>query len=54
MYTLEIDSERRRLLVLRKTINSMETALQNAINVANEMEELLFEEWERQSMGKAQ
>lgn len=46
----ELDQKRRELLVLKRMINNMETAISDAIEVARQMEEVLFDEWERQNM----
>jgi hypothetical protein len=46
----ELDQKRRELLVLKRMINNMETAISDAIEVSRQMEEVLFDEWERQNM----
>lgn len=46
MWTLGIDEDRRKLLVLRKMIDNLERSIEEMKDVAREMEEHLFDEYE--------
>jgi hypothetical protein len=53
MWTLGIDDDRRKLLVLRKMIDNLEKSIEEMKDVAKEMEEHLFDEYEAAMIKRA-
>lgn len=53
MWTLGIDDERRKLLILRKMIDNLERSIEEMKDVAREMEEHLFDEYETAMLQRA-
>lgn len=48
----ELDEERKKLLVIRKAIAQLESALDQIREHANDAEEKLFDIWELEQMGR--